>query len=128
MDEVEEKQEEYFKHSWFYKEQECFGLAIAFILDSLCYSIFDQTWNETYITISKDSQKVNVKHICTEHEVRFHMKRWPVKSEIELIPCDVSVKDKKIELRDDQGKDKLLQFSKKNEMCDDYTTYVYTSL
>ncbi len=112
-DAVEEKQEEYYKHSWFYKEQECFGLAIAFILNSLCYSIFDQTWNETYITISKDSQKVNVKHICTEHEVRFHLERWPVKSELELITCNIAEKDKKIVLRDDHGKDKLLQFSKK---------------
>ncbi len=112
-DEVEKKQEEYCKHSWLYKEKECFGLAIAFILDAICYSLFDEMWNDSYITISKDSQQMKVKHICTERQVRFHMKRLPRESEIQLITCDIPEKDKKIVLRDDHGKDKLLQFSNK---------------
>lgn len=112
-DEVEKNQEEYCEHSWFYKEKECFGLAIAFILDSLCYSIFDQTWNDNYITIRKDSQPVEVKHVCTEQHVGFHMKSLLGDSEIELVTCGTSAKDKKIVLRDDHGKDKLLEFSNK---------------
>lgn len=112
-DEVENKQEEYCEHSWFYKEKECFGLAIAFVLDSLCYSIFDQTWNDAYITIRKDSQQVEVRHVCTEQHVGFHMESLLAESEIELATCSTSAEDKKIVLRDDHGKDKLLEFSNK---------------
>lgn len=112
-DEVEENQEEYYRHSWLYEQKECFGMAIAYIMHSLCYSIFDTEWDEAHVTIWKDSERVKVKHICTERHIGFHRERLSGKAGTELIECDIPETEKKIVLRDDHGKDQLMEFSKK---------------
>ncbi|WP_026661328.1 hypothetical protein [Butyrivibrio sp. AC2005] len=52
-------QDEYLEHSWLYEGNECFGLAMAYLLDTLSLSFDDAIWKEL-ITISRDLEQVAI--------------------------------------------------------------------
>ena len=60
---VEERQDEYLTHSWIYKGRECYGLALAYIMESMSVSVCNSIWGEPIIYIEKDKDDVAVKNL-----------------------------------------------------------------
>ncbi len=112
-DSVNEKEDRFYEHVWTYKEQNCFGLAIAYLMDSFSYSIFQDEWNYCNITIYQDDQKEKVKNISTKQHVEFYFTAAEEDSDILLEKCNKHFSEKGIHLREDHGMDKLTAFAEK---------------
>lgn len=109
---VEERQDDYYLHDWTYQGRECYGLALAFIADSLSYSNNSPEWDKAILEICRDTVAVDVRNISNashvqEHSIWLESQIDPVLVETSLLP-----KQKTISLRDDHGKDKLEKFAK----------------
>lgn len=126
-DQVEKNQEDYYGHSWTYGAESCIGFALAYLLDSACFSIYSQEWNLPLIRFLKDEVPTDTRNICTKEHVKRHITHLRHNSEIELLPCGIPVSDKKIVLRNDHGMDVLEDFSKRLIHCP-YLTGVINSL
>lgn len=110
---VEQKQEDYYRHSWFYDEEECLGFALAFLLDSASFSIYSPDWNIPFVEILKDKDLICVRNICVDKHADMHIPQLQNKTEIKLLKCELQISDKKIVLRNDHGMDVLEDFSKR---------------
>lgn len=114
---VEERQDEYYGHSWLCNGEECFGFALAFILDTAGISIESSGWNIPQAELLIDDEINTVRNICVKEHVNIHIPQLQEKSDIELIKCGLQPADKKIVLRRDHGMDLLEEFSKRLPWC-----------
>ena len=110
---IEERQDEYFEHSWFYKDAECYGLALAYIMESMSVSVCNSIWRSPIISIEKDEDKVNVRNLYDIETLLFHHEWLDGLRPVELITCPDRPEEKRIKLRDDHGKDVLKAFCDK---------------
>lgn len=108
---VEERQDEYLSHSWRFRGKDCYGLALARIMDSLAVSICDVCWKQNILMIEKDEVAVEVRNLYDEDTFSYHVEWLEALSPIELVKCMNRPKEKRIKLRDDHGKDVLQEFS-----------------
>ena len=108
-----EHEEEYYADEWKFEGVDCFGLALAYIMDSLSCSIDDVKWSLPFISIKKGADDVLVRNVSNEEHVEYHSEWLENLSEVELVKCNIDYDEKKIKLRDDHGKDILLVFGKK---------------
>lgn len=109
-------EDKYYGHTWWYNGEKCFGLAISYLLHSICYSIFQSEWDKESIEIHKDDKEEKVRNISTRKHVDFHFTSLREKV-IELVECGIHYSEKSIHLREDHGIDKLLIFAEKLVHC-----------
>lgn len=112
-EEVVNKEDKYYEHNWQYKDTDCFGLAITYLMDSISYSIYQDEWNEYIVTICKDGQEEKIRNISTKEHIVLHFSNLEDEINIDLLECEIHYSQKRIHLRDDHGIDKLKEFSKK---------------
>lgn len=118
--------DEYLKHQWTYEDKECVGLAYSYITDSLSVSFYADKWKHN-VDINKDFEKVRVRNVSEKRHLDVYKSWFEGLREIQLIESSLTKEEKKIHLRDDHGKDKLLEFSQK--ICGNkYVTEVLNSL
>lgn len=118
--------DEYLMHRWTYEGKECVGLAYSYIMDSLSLSFCAAKWKQS-VDIKKDSEPVSVRNISEKSHLDVY-KPWLERlKEVQLTKSPLDRNEKKIHLRDDHGKDKLFDFSKKLCECE-YVTGVINSL
>ena len=110
-DSVEEKQEDYLASTWLYEGKACYGLALAYIMESMSVSICDQIWNQPILHIGRDASIVDVRNLFDEGTFHYHIKWLEGLQPLELITCSDRPEEKRIKLRDDHGKDILKAFS-----------------
>ena len=110
---VEMNQDEYFDNTCMYNNLECVGPAMAYILESVCFSIYHQEWSDSVFCIFKNEESVQIHNVSVGEHVRNHSEIFEKKKPVELIESCYGYADKEIDLRDDHGKDVLLEFSKK---------------
>ena len=103
----------YYNHAWKYSNQECLGLAFAYLFDSVSLSLNLESWNRPLISIYCDSQEKNVRNISNRNHIVVHNDYFEHQTQVDLLECDIPFEDKKIKLSDDHGKDILMDFSKK---------------
>lgn len=109
---VEKRQDDYYSHEWTFRGENCYGLALAFIADSLSYSMSSTEWDKSIIKIQRDMVDVPVRNISKACHVQEHSTWLESQVEPELVMTSLQPEEKPIKLRDDHGKDKLLEFSK----------------
>ena len=117
-EEVIAVQEELLNNPWSFNEAECFGFAIAYLLDSICFSIDCRNWDVPSYSILKNDKAVNVRSFSDVHTLSFHEPWLLSLKSVELVPCLALPQDKSISLRDDHGKDVLMDFSKRLVNCE----------
>ena len=110
---VELNQDEYFDNKWLYNDLECVGPAMAYILESVCFSIYKKEWSDSVFCICKNEEPVQIHNVSVREHVKDHCEIFEKKKPVELIKSSYEYDDKEIDLRDDHGKDILLEFSKK---------------
>ena len=99
------------------------GLAYAYLLDTISVSLSSNPiWDSTEIKITEqynnNLSEVTVKNASKPEHTSFH-KSWIENNKpVRLRKTTVNPHDKKINLRDDHGKDELLSFSKKIVNCE----------
>jgi hypothetical protein len=123
---VEQEQDEYLAHEWMHQGKPCIGLPLAAICDAAVLSIYAPLWNETIVYIARDGDEMPVRNIGTEQHVHIHMPQLQHR-EPELVESALQAEDKKISLRDDHGKDLLMDFSRRLIRCP-YVVGVINSL
>lgn len=123
---VGENEDEYLGHKWEFEKQECIGLAMSYLTESLSISFDSEKWKEI-VEIQKDCKTVNVNNASEQSHIKYHQEWIDSFKKIELIESDICWNDKKISLRDDHGKDILMDFSKKICRCS-YVSSVVNSL
>lgn len=106
-------EEQYYQHDWFYKGEKCLGLAVAYLTQSICFSIYHKNWDESYVILKKDDNDEKVKNISTVEHVKYHFSDRKNALPIELLECEIPYSEKKIHLREDHGIDKLKVFADK---------------
>ena len=109
---IMEAEESYFQSDWHFAGENCFGLAMSYILDTLSLSINADKWREI-VGITRDEEIVSVRNVASSDHIKYHTDWINSKKNIELIVSDIPADIKSIHLRDDHGKDVLLPFSKK---------------
>lgn len=118
--------DEYLNHRWTYGDNECVGLAYSYITDSLSISFYAAEWKQN-VVIKRDSEQVSVRNVSEKSHLDAYKSWLEGLKEVQLIKSPLDKDEKKIHLRDDHGKDKLLDFSKK--LCvSEYVTGVINSL
>lgn len=110
---LEKEQDKYLENNWLYKEKDCFGMALAYLLHSIALSISQKEWEQECLSITKNGQEVFVRNISLSEHVAIHSDFLQEYMQVELVECLLLHTDKKITLRDDHGKDVLMEFSKK---------------
>lgn len=115
--EVEKEQDEYLGYEWFYNGKPCVGLPLAVILNSAVLSIYGSDWSDAFVCLAKDNDIVTARNISMEQHVEVHIPQILENKEPELAESDLRIEDKKIVLRDDHGKDILLDFSRRLIKC-----------
>lgn len=109
---VEYCAEEYILHSWTCRGKQCVGLPYASIMDSLTVSLGDEEW-KSIVQVQKDEENVDVRNVSNQTHVEEYDEWIDSLKDIVLLKSDIKPEDKSIHLRDDHGKDKLMDFSKK---------------
>ena len=109
---VMNNEEEYYEHQWSYDGDGCFGLALAYLTDSISVSFSAEKWNET-VEIKRDSSTVKVRNVSSGKHILCHAEWFETIKEIKTIFTQIPYNEKQIHLRDDHGKDVLQDFSKK---------------
>ena len=110
---VEAESEMYLSHNkWMCEGELCFGLAMAYITNTASISLDDTRWPDT-VYILMDEVQVSVRNFASPVHVNAHEKWLKTLLPIVLLPTYVSPHEKKIDLRDDHGKDKLMAFAKR---------------
>lgn len=116
-EDVEKNQDEFLEHEWLYHDRTCFGFSFAVILNSAALSIYEEEWDNAFIPITKDGVQDTARNISVEKHVEIHIPQILAESDSELVECDLRIEEKKISLRDDHGKDVLMDFSKRLIRC-----------
>lgn len=112
-DSSEDDQAKYIQSEWRCGNDECFGLAMANVLDTLAISINHAPWNVPIVHISRNESLVGVRNCgCAEH-VDVHGEWLESLVRPELITCDMAPDEKTLKLRDDHGIDVLRAFAKR---------------
>lgn len=112
-DSSEDDQAKYIQSEWRCDNEECFGLAMASILDTLAISINHEPWNVPIVHIKRDASRVSVRNCgCAEH-VDAHGEWLESSVKPEPITCGTPPDDKPLKLRDDHGIDVLRAFAKR---------------
>ncbi len=94
------------------------GLAVAFLKNTLSISFAtNKVWENTNIGLlektGEEEKSVSVRHIsCPEH-IESHRGWIELSYPVELIKTDIPPGEKPINLRDDHGRDILMQFAEK---------------
>lgn len=110
---VNEKQDDYIMSEWSCDGKACFGPAMAYILESLCFSIYQGRWKDPIFNIHKDEVTVEVHNVSVKEHIEQHREYVEKKKEIELLKCEVEPAQKRIKLRHDHGEDVLNEFCEK---------------
>ena len=97
------------------------------MLNSVSFSIFSSEWNQNFILLRGNHKIIEVRHISSPAHIESHKIFFDEVKEIHLLRCFLDPKDKPIHLRDDHGKDKLLEFSKRL-LKSDYICEIVNSL
>ena len=95
---VEERQEDYLSSSWSYEGKACYGLALAYIMESMSVSICDQAWNQPILQVQRDSATEDVRNLYDEETFLYHLEWLEGLQPIELIICQNSPEEKRIKL------------------------------
>lgn len=114
---VEQEQDEYFAHDWFYDGRSCIGFALASILNSAGLSLYETERDAAFISLMKDDNVDKVRNIGREEHVDLHIPQLQSEEEPELVETELLIEDKKISLRHDHGMDILTEFSKRLIRC-----------
>jgi hypothetical protein len=98
--------------------QEVEGLAVAFLYNTLSISFeTHQAWKKMGINLLEKTAEaqnvVCVKHISCPGNIDFHREWIEANRPVELVKTDIPPSDKKINLRDDHGKDILKKLADK---------------
>lgn len=109
---VEDSADEYLLHNWSCDGKQCVGLSYASIMDSLSVSLGDSEW-KSIVKIKKDDETVDVRNVSNQTHVEEHSEWIDSLNDIVLVECNIKPEEKIIHLRDDHGKDKLSDFSKR---------------
>lgn len=109
---VDAHSNEYLMHEWQYKDEKCFGLAMAYLTDTISLSMDPSRWKEK-VDIFRDGDLICVRNISDPLHVDYHREWFEGLKPIELISTSRSPMEKKLKLRDDHGKDVLTAFAKK---------------
>lgn len=112
-DSSEDDQVKYMQSQWRFGDEECFGLAMASILDTLAISIDRVPWNVPNVQICRDASLVDVKNCSRAEHVKVHEQWTESLVGLELTTCDTPAEEKPIKLRDDHGIDVLRAFAKR---------------
>lgn len=104
--------DEYLLHEWQYGDEQCFGLAMAYLTDAISLSIDPSQWKET-VDIFRDGDLICVKNISNTSHIDYYREWFEDLRPIELISTSKSPFEKKLKLRDDHGKDVLTAFANK---------------
>lgn len=110
---VEERQDYYLSHYWEYQGKTCFGLALAFIMDSMSVSVCDPFWGQPILYIEMDGNPLSVRNLFDEATFHYHLEWIDSMQPLELVICSEKPEDKRCKLRDDHGKDVLQTFCKR---------------
>ncbi len=110
---IDEKQDQYLSHHWTLQEKDCYGLALAFIVDSMTLSTGNETWNQPFVQICRDDYPVTVRNLYGTETFYSHLPWLSEMEEIQLVECNIPPEKKKIDLSDDHGKDELMTFCKR---------------
>ena len=97
---VEKKQDLYLMHEWKYNGTDCFGLALAYIMESMALSFFEEEWDKLFIKIESDQQPVQVRNLYGDKVPEEHRIWLESLKLIELKVCDIPLEEKKLKLRD----------------------------
>ncbi len=94
------------------------GLAVAFLYNTLVISFNTHNlWTKIQISLKEKTDTsqniVSVRHISSSEHINAHKSWLEDNRPIRLQETDIPIENKKIRLRDDHGKDRLLEFSKK---------------
>lgn len=109
---VEYCADEYLLHHWGCNGRDCVGLAYANIMDSLAISFNDSEW-QSIVHINRDDDVVDTRNASNEEQLKDHFEWIESLKEIDLMETDITPENKSIHLRDDHGKDKLVEFTKR---------------
>lgn len=98
--------------------QETEGLAIAFLYNTLSISFAtNKVWEKTNIGLlertEEEEKSVSVRHISCPKHIESHRGWIELCYPVELIKTDIPPEKKPINLRDDHGKNILMQFARK---------------
>ncbi len=110
---VNQLQEEYIKYKWVYNNKECIGPAMAYILESVCFSLYHTEWVDSLFNILKNDESIQVANVSISDHVDVHQQIFEKQRPVELIKCELRYSEKEVSFRDDHGKDVLLEFAKR---------------
>ncbi len=114
---VEENQDDFFTDNWSCDGADCVGLAMAYLLESASLSIYQGKWVEGIIKINRNSSIITVCNISSQEHIEENRDVFENKISISLVKSFIPEEQKKICLRDDHGRDLLLNFSKRIVKC-----------
>ncbi len=109
---IEQCADEYLMHEWKCNRDECVGLAYAYIMDSLALSFTRNNW-DSFVKICRDAEIIETRNVSCADHFEDHKDWFESLRDVELIKTETPADEKQIHLRDDHGKDKLLDFTKK---------------
>lgn len=112
-DAVDQKSDEYLSHSWTCNNTECFGIALAYLMDTATISINRNAWKNNVLDFTIDGTAGIVHNYYDENSIELNHSWIESLKKIELVSTNIVPSDKKISLRDDHGKDILMKFAKK---------------
>ena len=107
---VDENQELYYEHNWLLNEQQCYGLALAYIMESMSVSIGEERWNNPFISIRCDEDFRDVRNLFGNDTLSFHLSWLEENKCVELAESIYLPEEKTIKLRNDHGYNELLTF------------------
>lgn len=114
---VDNNQEEYIRNKWKYKDIECLGPAMAWIVNSMCLSLYQEEWNKSYFGISKNDETIKIRNVSRQTHVGEHKDFFEGNNPIELLESSLDCSEKEICLRDDHGKKELMELAQKIVKC-----------
>lgn len=112
-DSSEDVQNTYLQSQWKCGDEECFGLAMASILDTLAISIDHAPWAVSRLWISRNSSNVVVRNCSRAEHVGAHAEWVESLMDVNPVTCDAPPEDKPLKLRDDHGVDVLRPFAQR---------------
>ena len=128
INENDEEVEELFVENSYYLENlhdadldgcEAEGLAVAFLYDTLAVSLDSHgCWRQILISLRETAahggqNTVQTKHLCISDHIEEHREWIASRQPVKLVESTLLPEEKKISLRDDHGKDLLLDFCRK---------------